>query len=87
MTSSVLPALVFFAGAGLVAVLPGRLRPVISLLVPVAGALNLLLYVESGAFWQVGVFDYSLTCQKVLVVAAKEMRKVLMRKKDYYDDE
>jgi len=65
MTSSVLPALVFFAGAGLVAVLPGRLRPAISLLVPVAGALNLLLYVESGASWQVGLFDYSLTLMRV----------------------
>jgi len=65
MTSSVLPALVFFAGAGLVAVLPGRLRPAISLLVPVAGALNLFLYVESGASWQVGLFDYSLTLMQV----------------------
>ena len=65
MTSSVLPALVFFAGAGLVAVLPGRLRPAIALLVPVAGALNLLFFVESGAFWQVGLFDYSLTLMRV----------------------
>jgi len=65
MTSSVLPALVFFAGAALVAVLPSRLRPAISLLVPVAGALNLWLYVESGTSWQVGVFDYSLTLMQV----------------------
>jgi len=65
MTSSVLPALVFFAGAGLVAVLPSRLRPAIALLVPVAGALNLWLYVESGASWQVSVFDYSLTLMQV----------------------
>jgi len=65
MTSSMLPALVFFAGAGLVAVLPGRLRPAIALLVPVVGALNLWLYVKSGVSWQIGLFDYSLTIMRV----------------------
>jgi len=65
MTSSVLPALVFFAGAALVAVLPARLRPAISLLVPVAGALNLWLFVGSGASWQIGLFDYSLILMQV----------------------
>ena len=65
MTISVLPALVFFVGADLVAVLPGRLRPAICLLVPVVGALNLWLYVESGASWRVDVFDYSLVLMQV----------------------
>ena len=65
MTSSMLPALVFFAGAGLVALLPGRLRLVVALLVPVAGALNLFFYVEPGEFWRVELFDYSLTLMRV----------------------
>ena len=65
MMSSVLPAFVFFFGAMLVAVLPGRLRAAASLLVPVIGALNLFLLVEYGAFWQVELFDYKLTLLRV----------------------
>ena len=65
MMSSVLPAFVFFCGAMLVAVLPGRLRAAASLLVPVIGALNLFLSVEYGAFWQVELFDYKLTLLRV----------------------
>ena len=65
MMSSVLPAFVFFCGAMLVAVLPGRLRAAASLLVPVIGALNLFLLVEYGAFWQVELFDYKLTLLRV----------------------
>ncbi len=63
--SSLLPALVFFAGALVVALLPARLRAGVSLLVPVAGALNLLLFVEQGAYWQMVLFDYQLTLLKV----------------------
>lgn len=65
MTSSLLPALVFFVGAGLVAVLPGRLRPAVSLLVPVAGVLNLWLFVKPGFSWQVDLFDYTLILMQV----------------------
>ena len=63
--SSVLPALVFFVGAAVVAVLPGRLRAAASLLVPIAGAVNLLMFVDLGAYWQVALFDYELTLLRV----------------------
>ena len=41
MTASLPPALIFFAGALLVALAPGRLRPAITLLVPLFGGWNL----------------------------------------------
>ena len=65
MTTSLLPALIFFAGAALVALLPARLRAPAALLVTVLGALNLLLFVEHGAFWQIALFDYELTLFRV----------------------
>ena len=40
MTASLPPALIFFAGALLVALAPGRLRPAITLLVPLFGGWN-----------------------------------------------
>ena len=42
MSASVAPFLVFFAGAALVAVLDGRTRSAVVVLVPVLGGLNLL---------------------------------------------
>jgi len=64
MTSSLLPALVFFLGAGVVALLRGRAQVVVALLVPVAGALN-LFSIAPGVSWQVGLFDYELTLLRV----------------------
>ncbi len=65
MMSSVLPALIFFVGAMLVAALPGRLRATVSVLIPILGALNLYLFVDHGAFWQINLFDYQLTLLQV----------------------
>ena len=63
--SAMLPALIFFAGGLAVALLRGRLQAGIALLVPAAGALNMFLYVEPGVFWQIPLFDYSLTLMRV----------------------
>ena len=63
--SAMLPALIFFAGGLAVALLRGRLQATIALLVPAAGALNMFLYVEPGVFWQIPLFDYSLTLMRV----------------------
>lgn len=65
MSDPILPALIFFVGAGLVALLRGRAQAAVALMVPVAGAVNLLFNVEQGIFWQLGLFDYSLTMMRV----------------------
>ena len=65
MSSPILPALIFFLGAAVVALLRGRAQAVATLLVPLAGAANMLLNVEHGLYWQIGLFDYSLTMMRV----------------------
>ncbi|MDH3596673.1 MAG: hypothetical protein OEM93_17675, partial [Rhodospirillales bacterium] len=60
MTASLHPALIFFLGALAVALLRGRAQSVALLLVPVAGALNLLGLAE-GEVARVTLFDYTLT--------------------------
>ncbi len=63
--SSLLPALVFYAGAAIVALMRGRAQVAVALMVPLIGAANLLLNVEHGVFWQMGLFDYALTLMRV----------------------
>jgi len=65
MSSPILPALIFFVGAAVVAVLRGRVQATVALLVPVAGAVNLLFNVAHGQFWQVDLFQYHLTMMRV----------------------
>jgi multicomponent Na+:H+ antiporter subunit D len=65
MSSPILPALIFFLGAALVGLLRGRTQVTVALLVPVAGAANMLFNVEHGLYWQMGLFDYSLTMMRV----------------------
>jgi multicomponent Na+:H+ antiporter subunit D len=60
MTASVHPALIFFLGALAVALLRGRAQSVALVLVPVAGALNLLGLAE-GEVARLTLFDYTLT--------------------------
>jgi multicomponent Na+:H+ antiporter subunit D len=59
MTASLPPALIFFAGALLVALAPGRLRPALTILVPLLGGWN-LWYVSQGGGFDVALFDYRL---------------------------
>jgi len=59
MTASLPPALIFFAGALLVALAPGRLRPAITLLVPLFGGWN-LWYIADGGGLDVTLFDTRL---------------------------
>jgi multicomponent Na+:H+ antiporter subunit D len=59
MTTSLPPFLIFFAGALIVALAPGRLRPTLTLLVPLFGGWNLWYAAESGGF-AVSLFDYEL---------------------------
>ena len=59
MTASLPPALIFFAGALLVALAPGRLRPTLTLLVPLFGGWN-LWYVAQGGGLEVALFDTRL---------------------------
>jgi multicomponent Na+:H+ antiporter subunit D len=65
MSNPVLPALIFFLGAAIVALLRGRAQALVALLVPLVGGANLLFNVEHGLYWQVGMFDYSLTMMRV----------------------
>ena len=65
MSNPVLPALIFFLGAFIVGLLRGRAQVAVALLVPLVGAVNLLFNVEQGLYWQVGLFDYSLTMMRV----------------------
>ena len=65
MSNPILPALIFFLGAAIVALLRGRAQAAATLLVPLAGAVNLLFNVEHGLYWQIGLFDYSLTMMRV----------------------
>ena len=62
--SSFAPFLIFFAGAGLAAVTRGRVRLLIMLLVPVAGALN-LYFTPEGSVRELWLLDYHLTPIKV----------------------
>jgi len=64
MSSSVLPALIFFVGAGVVGLLRGRAQAAVALLVPIVGALNLLSF-EHGSFLRTELFDYELTLMRV----------------------
>ncbi len=64
MTTSVPPALIFFAGAALVALLRGRLQLVVALAVPIVGALN-MIGIEHGTYFQFSVAGYSLTVMRV----------------------
>ncbi len=59
MTTSLPPFLIFFAGALLVALAPGRLRPTLTLLVPLFGGWNMWYVAEGGGF-AVTLFDYQL---------------------------
>ena len=58
------PASVFFAGALAALVLRGWPRAVVMLLVPAAGAFNLLAF-EPGTSWTSSFFDYTLTPVRV----------------------
>ena len=60
MTGSLPPFLIFFAGALLVALAPGRLRPGLTLLVPLFGGWNLWYVAESGGGFEVALFDMQL---------------------------
>ncbi|PPR22350.1 MAG: Na(+)/H(+) antiporter subunit A, partial [Alphaproteobacteria bacterium MarineAlpha10_Bin1] len=60
MIASLPPALIFFAGALLVALAPGRLRPALTLLVPLFGGWNLWYVAEGGGGFEVALFDYQL---------------------------
>lgn len=64
MMINVAPFLIFFIGAAIVAVLPGRLRAAAMLVVPLAGAYN-LWYLPDGVGSQIGLFDYTLTLVRV----------------------
>ncbi|MDP7344177.1 MAG: hypothetical protein QF767_12620, partial [Alphaproteobacteria bacterium] len=59
MTASLPPALIFFAGALLVALAPGRLRPALTMLVPLVGGWNLWHVAESSGL-EVALFDIRL---------------------------
>lgn len=65
MSSPFLPALIFFLGAALVGLLRGRAQVSVALLVPLVGGANLLFNVEHGLYWQMGLFDYTLTMMRV----------------------
>ena len=60
MTDSLPPFLIFFAGALLVALAPGRLRPFLTLLVPIFGGWNLWCIADGGGGLQVVLFDTHL---------------------------
>ena len=60
MTDSLPPFLIFFAGALLVALAPGRLRPFMTLLVPIFGGWNLWYIADGGGGLQVALFDTQL---------------------------
>ncbi|MFP6777902.1 MAG: Na(+)/H(+) antiporter subunit D [Alphaproteobacteria bacterium] len=60
MTDSLPPFLIFFAGALLVALAPGRLRPFLTLLVPIFGGWNLWYIADGGGGLQVVLFDTHL---------------------------
>ena len=65
MTTSLPPALIFFLGAGLVALLRGRAQSVVMVLVPLVGALN-LYGLDHGTYWDdATIFDYALTPVRV----------------------
>ena len=58
--TSLHPALIFFLGAALAALAPGRARAVVLLAVPILGALN-IWGVEAGEIRELVIFDYTLT--------------------------
>ncbi len=60
MTTSLPPFLIFFVGAALVGLCRGRLQSAIMILVPLAGAAN-MLGIEPGLVREGHVFDYTLT--------------------------
>ena len=62
--SSVAPYLVFFAGAAVVALTPGRVRAAVLLALPIIGAVNLFA-MPDGARLTVTVLDYTLTPLRV----------------------
>ena len=57
------PAFIFIVGALLIPFLPGRLKNVYMLLLPVAGLYN-LLQIEPGAYYQLDLLNFSLTLVK-----------------------
>jgi len=65
MIASLPPALIFFAGALLVALAPGRLRPALTMLVPLFGGWNLWYMTEGGGGFEVALFDYQLELLRV----------------------
>ena len=60
MTGSLPPFLIFFAGALLVALAPGRLRPGMTLLVPLFGGWNLWYVAQDSGGFEVALFDMQL---------------------------
>lgn len=64
MMASWAPFLIFFLGAGLVAVTQGTLRSLIMLAIPLIGALNLFT-LEYGVLLSLPLFDYTLEIVKV----------------------
>ncbi len=57
--SSFHPALIFFVGAILVALVRGRLQAFLAVLIPVVGAWN-ILHLHAGIDWNVTLFSYAL---------------------------
>lgn len=64
MPEGIHPALIFFLGALLTALLRGRLRSILALLVPVVGFFCLLSF-ESGDHFRYRLFDYDLCAMRV----------------------
>ena len=58
------PALILIVGSLLIPVLRGRIRSAYMLLLPVAGLAH-LIGLTPGDYWQIGIFDYSLTLVRI----------------------
>ena len=64
MIANLPPFIIFFAGAFLLALAPMRFRPVITLLIPVVGLINMAT-LDLGASVSIALFDYDLTVLRV----------------------
>jgi multicomponent Na+:H+ antiporter subunit D len=64
MIASLPPFIIFFAGALLLALAPKRFRPVITLLIPVVGLINMAT-LDHGMSVSIAVFDYDLIVLRV----------------------
>ena len=64
MIANLPPFIIFFAGAFLLALAPMRFRPVITLLIPVVGLINMAT-LDLGMSVSIALFDYDLTVLRV----------------------